>query len=112
MAVKNCSFKVLRHHPDKRRGAGEDIRDDDDYFTCITKAFEQLVTPQKRRAYDSVDPTFDDDVPDALKASLENKDEEFFRVFAPIFEKNSIWSTKKPVARLGTIESSREEVDK
>ncbi len=35
-------FKVLRHHPDKRRGAGEDIREDDDYFTCITKAFEQV----------------------------------------------------------------------
>jgi DnaJ family protein C protein 2 len=33
---------VLRHHPDKRRGAGEDIREDDDYFTCITKAFEQV----------------------------------------------------------------------
>ena len=33
---------MLRHHPDKRRGAGEDIREDDDYFTCITKAFEQV----------------------------------------------------------------------
>ena len=35
----NCSFryKVLRHHPDKRRALGEDIREDDDYFTCITK---------------------------------------------------------------------------
>ncbi len=30
-------FKVLKHHPDKRRAAGEDIREDDDYFTCITK---------------------------------------------------------------------------
>ena len=39
----------MRHHPDKRRGAGEEIRDDDDYFTCITKAFEQLGTPLKRR---------------------------------------------------------------
>lgn len=32
-----CRFKVLRHHPDKRRALGEDIREDDDYFTCITK---------------------------------------------------------------------------
>ena len=30
-------YKVLRHHPDKRRALGEDIREDDDYFTCITK---------------------------------------------------------------------------
>lgn len=54
---------VLRHHPDKRRGAGEEIRDDDDYFTCITKAYEILGDPLKRRSYDSVDPEFDDDVP-------------------------------------------------
>jgi len=40
---KAYRFKVLRHHPDKRRALGEDIREDDDYFTCITKAFETLV---------------------------------------------------------------------
>ncbi|CAB4060282.1 DNAJC2 [Lepeophtheirus salmonis] len=34
--------KVLRHHPDKRRAAGEEIRENDDYFTCITKAFDIL----------------------------------------------------------------------
>ena len=85
MAVKNCSFKVLRHHPDKRRGAGEDIRDDDDYFTCITKAFEQLGTPQKRRAYDSVDPTFDDDVPPVNEYSKKN----FYKVFREALERNS-----------------------
>merc|ERR1712051_305712 len=48
--------KVLKHHPDKRRGQGEEILNDDDYFTCITKAFETIGTATKRRAYDSVDP--------------------------------------------------------
>lgn len=29
---------VLKHHPDKRRAAGEQITEgDNDYFTCITK---------------------------------------------------------------------------
>ena len=29
---------VLKHHPDKRKAAGEPIKDgDNDYFTCITK---------------------------------------------------------------------------
>ena len=54
---------VLRHHPDKRRAAGEEVRDDDDYFTCITKAYEILGDPIKRRSWDSVDPEFDDEVP-------------------------------------------------
>jgi len=54
---------VLRHHPDKRKAAGEEIRADDDYFTCITKAYETLSVASKRRADDSVDPEFDDEVP-------------------------------------------------
>merc|ERR1712083_1092901 len=77
--------KVLKHHPDKRRGQGEDIREDDDYFTCITNAFENLGTANKRRAYDSVD---------------------------PVFERNARWSIKRSTPKLGTAESSREEVDK
>ena len=55
--------KVLRHHPDKRKAAGEEIRSDDDYFTCITRAYETLSVAARRRAYDSVDPDFDDQVP-------------------------------------------------
>ena len=34
---KAYRFKVLRHHPDKRKANGEEIKEDDDYFTCITK---------------------------------------------------------------------------
>ena len=54
---------MLRHHPDKRKAAGEEIRNDDDYFTCITRAYETLSVAARRRAYDSVDPDFDDQVP-------------------------------------------------
>merc|ERR1711874_244596 len=71
---------VLKHHPDKRRGAGEEILDDDDYFTNITKAYEILGVPSKRRAYDSVDPMFDDDVP---SVNSKNK-ERFFEAFGPV----------------------------
>lgn len=70
---KAYRYKVLRHHPDKRRALGEDIREDDDYFTCITKAFETLGVPSKRRAYDSIDPEFDNDVPDQLPSTKPTK---------------------------------------
>nr|XP_057922149.1 dnaJ homolog subfamily C member 2 [Doryrhamphus excisus] len=98
---------VLKHHPDKRKAAGEQILEgDNDYFTCITKAIEVLSDPVKRRAFDSVDPTFDNSVP----SKSEGK-ENFFQVFASVFERNSRWSTKKHVPRLGAMESSFEDVD-
>ncbi|XP_035232452.1 dnaJ homolog subfamily C member 2-like isoform X2 [Stegodyphus dumicola] len=78
--------KVLLHHPDKRRYAGENVKDlDHDYFTCITKAYEVLGNPVKRQSYDSVDPEFDDDIPPVTNYSKEN----FFEVFQPVFEANS-----------------------
>lgn len=99
--------KVLRHHPDKRKALGEEIREDDDYFTCITRAFENLGAPAKRRAYDSVDHTFDDDVPD-----FKSKDQDFYKVFGPVFERNARWSTRTPVPKLGSDAATREQVDK
>lgn len=97
---------VLRHHPDKRRGAGEEVRDGDDYFTNITKAYEMLGDPIKRRAYDSVDPEFDDKVPGD---KLNNKD--FFEMFGQVFERNARWSLRKHVPQLGLLEDDKEKVD-
>ncbi|KAI1888512.1 hypothetical protein AGOR_G00185930 [Albula goreensis] len=98
---------VLKHHPDKRKAAGEQIVEgDNDYFTCITKAIEILSDPVKRRAFDSVDPTFDNAVP----SKAEGK-ENFFEVFSPVFERNSRWTSKKHVPKLGTMDSTFEEVD-
>lgn len=102
------SFKVLRHHPDKRRALGEEIREGDDYFTCITKASEILSVPAKRRGFDSVDPLFDDDVPELKKSS----NQDFFDVFRPYFELNERWSVKKPIPKLGSIDDDRDKVDK
>lgn len=33
---------VLNHHPDKRKAKGESVSQDNDYFTCITRAYEIL----------------------------------------------------------------------
>lgn len=99
--------KVLKHHPDKRRGAGEEIREEDDYFTCITRAYETLGTPAKRVSFDSVDPLFDEEIPDG-KIS---KPEKFFKVFRPAFERNARWSNRRQVPELGSPKASRDHVE-
>lgn len=100
--------KVLKHHPDKRKAQGEEVRSDDDYFTCITKAYEILGTPIKRRSYDSIDPEFDDAIP----TPAEIKKDGFYKSFSKCFETNARWSDKKNVPLLGDDHSPREQVEK
>lgn len=73
--------KVLKHHPDKRKALGEEIKPDDDYFTNITMAYEVLGNLQKRRAYDSVDPEFDNNIP-----SSSDIKRDFYKVFFLLFQ--------------------------
>lgn len=109
---------VLKHHPDKRKAQGEEIRQDDDYFTCITKAYETLGencdlalsfvlfrltllrffvgNPIKRRSYDSIDPEFDDSLPSS--SEIEKR---FYETFDKYFTSNARWSEKKNVPVIG-----------
>ncbi|XP_013199037.2 dnaJ homolog subfamily C member 2 [Amyelois transitella] len=100
--------KVLKHHPDKRKAQGEDVRSDDDYFTCITKAYEILGTPIKRRSYDSVDPLVDDAIP----SNSDIKKEGFYKAFSKYFEINARWSEKRNVPLLGDENSPRDQVER
>ncbi|KAL7307390.1 hypothetical protein TKK_0000575 [Trichogramma kaykai] len=98
--------KILKHHPDKRKAQGEEIREDDDYFTCITRAWETLGNPIKRRSYDSVDPKFNDALPEE-KAAKDN----FYVVMTKAFNDNARFSNKQPVPKLGDPSTPREQVE-
>uniref|UniRef100_A0A6G1SPR5 DnaJ subfamily C member 2 n=1 Tax=Aceria tosichella TaxID=561515 RepID=A0A6G1SPR5_9ACAR len=102
--------KALKHHPDKRGEKPADL--ESDYYSCITRAMDILGDPVKRRSYDSVDPTFDDSIPNQIKPQkLEQDPTLFFRIFGKAFELNARWSVKQNVPQLGTQYSPREHVE-
>ncbi|EDW79969.1 uncharacterized protein Dwil_GK12316, isoform B [Drosophila willistoni] len=98
---------VLQHHPDKRKAKGEEVITDDDYFTCITKAYEILGTPKSRRSFDSVDPEFDDAFP--TQTDIDN---DFYAAFNKYFHLNARWSEKPNVPSFGEENAKREEVER
>ena len=62
----------------------------------------------KRRAYDSIDASFDDSIP-SVNSESRGK---FFETFAPCFLRNSRWSNKKSVPDLGNDKTSWDDVDR
>ena len=72
----------------------------------IKEAYETLLDPEKRKKYDSTI-EFDDSIPEDNK---EYDEKSFFITFGPVFLKNSIWSKKKPVPKIGDMSTPMDKV--
>ena len=99
---------ILKYHPDK--GKVKEVKGSDrgTVFACMTKAYEFLIQPKKRRSYDSFDPEFDDSLPS--KKSLSSYDE-FENRFKQYFDLNQRWS-RHLIPEFGDENSTFEHVDK
>ena len=92
----------------------------------LSPAYDILSNKKRRRAFDSVDPTFDDTIPPNNAHSRDH----FFEMFGPAFSENersvyvdqyiimfevllmfTRWSTKQPVPKLGGADATFEEVN-
>ena len=71
----------------------------------LKEAYDTLSDPEKRKKYDSTI-VFDDSIPEDIPYTENN----FFSTFGPVFLQNSIWSKKKPVPKLGDMNSPLQKV--
>jgi DnaJ family protein C protein 2 len=99
--------KVLRYHPDKGKYKEQLGAQGNDAFSCIQKAYELMCEEDKRRSYDSIDPDFDEEIPESSQISAKN----FFTKLGPVFEKNARFSKVQPAPLLGDEKSSRSDVE-
>ncbi|KAF9937823.1 hypothetical protein BGZ67_000865 [Mortierella alpina] len=110
MIKKAHRTKVLVHHPDKKSAAsGGNATHDDSFFKCLQKAYEVLADPIKRRQYDSVDPIPEE----SYNALKDGADLPFVEAWRPVFEREARFSVrdKKDIPSIGTMDSSKKEVE-
>eukprot|EP01054_Gregarina_sp_Poly1_P010273 Gregarina_sp_Poly_1__10272@NODE_71_length_16098_cov_96_674880_g61_i0_p4_GENE_NODE_71_length_16098_cov_96_674880_g61_i0NODE_71_length_16098_cov_96_674880_g61_i0_p4_ORF_typecomplete_len592_score126_56DnaJ/PF00226_31/8_8e14Borrelia_P83/PF05262_11/5_7e03Borrelia_P83/PF05262_11/0_00034Borrelia_P83/PF05262_11/1_8e04AAA_23/PF13476_6/0_008AAA_23/PF13476_6/4_4e03DUF1871/PF08958_10/2_2DUF1871/PF08958_10/1_5e02SPECT1/PF18680_1/7_3SPECT1/PF18680_1/27Myb_DNAbinding/PF00249_31/4_6e03Myb_DNAbinding/PF00249_31/ len=88
--------------PNPNQMTDEEIKQ---HFILIQTAFEILSDDVCRKQYDSSLP-FDEDLPTAAEVNAHN----FFELCGPAFEKESKWSTRKPVPPLGDASTPVEHV--
>lgn len=114
--IRKAYHRVLiEHHPDKT-GKTEN----DPNYLAVQKAFNTLMDPQKKRAYDS-QCDFDDSIPSGKEGikQMDMKDTGgsglgkgvcFYELYRPVFERNARFSENNPVPALGDESTSVDDV--
>lgn len=97
---------VLMYHPDKAQFKTADGKEDRTVFLKIQEAFNVLSNETKRRAYDSQLP-FDESIPSEEKVAkaLAKGPQKFFKLFAPVFQRNARFAVQKPVPDIGDMDT-------
>lgn len=80
------------------------IEDGGASFVALSKAYDVLSNPHKKRLYDFI--AFDESIPE----DREYSPEEFFRVFSECFDRNLGFSTKATTLRLGDLTTKDSDV--
>ena len=97
---------VLKFHPDKLGRPA--VKRDEENFAIITKSADILSDPVKRRAFDSVDPKFNNSIPKENDPNLKTN---FYGIFAPVFERNARWALQRSkVVSIGQDDDDRKTV--
>ena len=96
--IKNAYRKMsLKYHPD--RNLGEDADAAAEKFKQVSRAYETLTDPDKRRVFDSIVEDSFDDIPTGYEEG------DFFECYAPVFKRFSRWSEVKPVPSIGEVDA-------
>lgn len=102
--IKKAHRKLLlKLHPDKRGMTADDAHKDP-WFLSVQKAHEVLSDDELKRQYDSGF-EFDEAIPDG------DEDEDFFKLYAPVFSANGRFSNTKPVPQLGSEDDKWSKVE-
>ncbi|KAI5188463.1 DnaJ-like protein subfamily C member 2 [Nematocida sp. AWRm77] len=80
------------------------IEDGGASFIALTRAYNVLSTPGKKKQYDCV--FFDESIPE----SKQYTPEEFFSVFTPVFKRNAVFSTKPYSVDFGDAKTPEDQV--
>eukprot|EP00340_Litonotus_pictus_P007736 CAMPEP_0170521924 /NCGR_PEP_ID=MMETSP0209-20121228/7342_1 /TAXON_ID=665100 ORGANISM="Litonotus pictus, Strain P1" /NCGR_SAMPLE_ID=MMETSP0209 /ASSEMBLY_ACC=CAM_ASM_000301 /LENGTH=560 /DNA_ID=CAMNT_0010809127 /DNA_START=34 /DNA_END=1716 /DNA_ORIENTATION=+ len=100
----------ILYHPDKIEINSEEEKEEvNKKWLKFKDAYETLSDPDKKYRYDSTF-EFDDTIPSITEARVIKKDKDFFSVFGPTFLKNSIWSNRKPVPKIGDMDTELNKV--
>ena len=94
----NLSDKILTEEEKKKL-------DINNKWLKIKDAYDTLLDPEKRKKYDSTF-EFDETIPEDEKLN----ERDFFLSYGPVFMKNAIWSKKKPIPKLGDMNTPIEKV--